>query len=1247
MAKIEVIALVVHLIHLAAGLYFPQSDLALRIPYVSKNGIGKIPSISLFSVRSLKNDSTLAEDVKYEISSIKDKFAIFNDRNKNVILHSLPKDGNPTTIIVQAKDSSGTEAFFEIKIIPQLSKDNRINCSEYIEDMCFWNRSKYRIYENQPVTLLGSLGSDAYKRICPKFFITGYELLNGTEFFHLLDNKLYSNESLDRDTLNPPKGIGPSAHINVRCVIWEENTGIQYTIERVLSIDILDQNDNPPISQTSEIVEIQLKDFVQGDRLDEKDLLINDADDINTNSYSVTLLDDVYNILNLTYDIIPIDNPKRPDYPPYTTIFAKLFARTKILPKSPYRVILQVKDESLLPGYGNSVVNITLALTERSQQQQQQPAAVASVRPTAPSVLARQQVSYPALVEMSRESGRYYRVAQPLQRASGSKVAFNLRGPDAFNVTRSAGIVYVANPTALLSISTAISLRVEWRAPGQDLAFATLTIKVQDGAEPCKQPLTGVHSCATAKTGAECEGRCGVAAAGGARCLPAPVSRRRPRACLSYPLPPSRRTTDSDARAAGCAWRPSQANSSAMTEKYETCSPDLATCPDNACDELEQLDPRICPQDCVIESEVRFAEVNQDGRGIRSGLGACWCDDYMQCTCGSSFRKQLGKEPRETSRTRKPQSVASDAPKAAGSTCGPTCLIGIVAASLFVVVIIVGSFVLWRYRIVTKIPRRNCKHRGSEAANGLGILPLDCVDRGDGLLIGLESLAATNRALLSTKTTSPDPKWEFPRSRLTIEQVLGEGEFGRVLRAKAKDIEPTLGLTTVAVKTLKEDASASELADLLSEYQLLKEAQHPNVIRLLGACTSAGGPIYLIIEFAEFGSLRNYLRRSRHLEGEGKGPCFALPPPSSPSDAKSTLDETRCDATADSSVAPRDILSFAWQISKGMAYLADIKLVHRDLAARNVLLAAGKVCKISDFGLTRDVYEDDAYLKRSKGRVPVKWMAPESLADHVYTSKSDVWSFGVLLWELVTLGASPYPGVDVHNLYSLLRAGYRMEKPANCSPQLYKLMVSCWHDEPGMRPSFKELTCHWERMLEDAVEYLDLNPRTVHNQAYFATLHALDSPDTSGESQQDVLGCALVRPPTNRASAVNYLSKPPFEPINKCDKVDKLEALWHEPSCSSRAYVNESASMAYQEHLQHRRRGHYESPIKLRNASLTSNSENELATGEASAGARPQSYIDMQAGSASKILSKESDDLLMSFNSLDTNADFERMSDFE
>eukprot|EP00061_Rhincodon_typus_P012027 g37478.t1 len=111
------------------------------------------------------------------------------------------------------------------------------------------------------------------------------------------------------------------------------------------------------------------------------------------------------------------------------------------------------------------------------------------------------------------------------------------------------------------------------------------------------------------------------------------------------------------------------------------------------------------------------------------------------------------------------------------------------------------------------------------------------------------------------------------------------------------------------------------------------------------------------------------------------------------------------------------------------------QLVHRDLAARNVLVAEGRKMKISDFGLSRDVYEEDSYVKRSKGRIPVKWMAIESLFDHIYTSQSDVWSFGILLWEIVTLGGNPYPGIAPERLFNLLKTGYRMERPENCSEE--------------------------------------------------------------------------------------------------------------------------------------------------------------------------------------------------------------------
>ncbi|KAJ9594646.1 hypothetical protein L9F63_027370 [Diploptera punctata] len=446
------------------------------------------------------------------------------------------------------------------------------------------------------------------------------------------------------------------------------------------------------------------------------------------------------------------------------------------------------------------------------------------------------------------------------------------------------------------------------------------------------------------------------------------------------------------ARGVTCVWRgqrnpPPVEN---LTVNYSTCTHDSISCPDFFCDPLEQIGRHICLQDCT--DLVVGGNHNPNGVGIMSAgtKAVCTCDVHGTCTCAppnkggdkKSKTRAAGKQhpvatvlnTTTTTVLRDPHVSTEIASREA--SCGAECLVGIFVASLFLFFCSIAGIIYFRLQRVWESEKRqkvythNLTHDPAE--------PLASPD----------------------PRTVPDPKWEFPRSRLIIEQTLGEGEFGRVLRARALDIGGISGCTTVAVKTLKENANTGELNDLLSEYQLLKEVTHPNVIRLLGACTTPGAPI---------------------------------------------------------------------------------------LAARNVLLAANKICKISDFGLTRDVYEDDAYLKRSKGRVPVKWMALESLADHMYTSKSDVWSFGVLMWELVTLGASPYPGVAVHNLFHLLKAGYRMEKPDNCSIQLYNIMRSCWYEHPQDRPPFKELTATFERMLEDGVEYLDLNPRIVHNRTYFTS----------------------------------------------------------------------------------------------------------------------------------------------------------------
>ncbi|KAK0056495.1 proto-oncogene tyrosine-protein kinase receptor Ret [Biomphalaria pfeifferi] len=315
-----------------------------------------------------------------------------------------------------------------------------------------------------------------------------------------------------------------------------------------------------------------------------------------------------------------------------------------------------------------------------------------------------------------------------------------------------------------------------------------------------------------------------------------------------------------------------------------------------------------------------------------------------------------------------------------------------------------------------------------------------------------------------------EDKWEFPRCYLTIEHVIGEGEFGQVVRAQAFMLNGQEGNTVVAVKMLKPDASGAEYQDLVSEFQLLKEVDHPNVIKLLGVCTQKG-PLYVIVEYCELGSLRSFLRGAKLK-----------------SKARSWEDKQRIGGTDGSSqvnsttrtLTFRDLLSFAWQIAKGMDYLASLKIVHRDLAARNVLVTEGLKMKISDFGLSRDVYEADAYLKMSKGRMPVKWMAPESLYAQIYTMKSDVWSYGIVLWEIVTLGASPYPGIPPERLFPLLSTGYRMDRPDDCPEELYAIMQKCWKGEPENRPNFSTLRDILDHLLQQKTDYLELS-----NEKYF------------------------------------------------------------------------------------------------------------------------------------------------------------------
>jgi receptor tyrosine kinase len=282
---------------------------------------------------------------------------------------------------------------------------------------------------------------------------------------------------------------------------------------------------------------------------------------------------------------------------------------------------------------------------------------------------------------------------------------------------------------------------------------------------------------------------------------------------------------------------------------------------------------------------------------------------------------------------------------------------------------------------------------------------------------------------------------EYSRNDLVYIRDIGQGAFGRVFQASCTGLIKGMDVTLSAVKMLKDDASEDLHLDFEREASLMVEFDHPNIVTLLGVC-AIGKPLCLLFEYMSHGDLHGFLKL-----------C-------SPDNNNSLPESERGLLSSNHTLNKLEYLeqlNVALQISAGMEYLAEKKYVHRDLATRNCLVGENLTVKISDFGLARSIENADYYIGNEQDAIPIRWTPIEAVLYNKFTAESDVWSYGIVLWEIFSFAQQPYSGMTHEEVIKFIKDGNTMTPPSDTTPEICEMMQHCWHRKASSRPSFQTL----------------------------------------------------------------------------------------------------------------------------------------------------------------------------------------------